>query len=205
MKRGLLACVALLAAGLIEAQVVTEMTPERIREAIADTNTKGCYPLKSSGKWLHGEDSGCFSTPYSRVAQAARSAREKYQTFKEADATPEMLAPVVEIVAFSPSSFIMGRGRVGPPLDLEAVVVMPRKSKDRAAAILPTVQTDVDQAYQNLLGARFEAKAIRASFPLTVLSEENEIRFVYAGKGCSDWKNKLSSECAVPFKLQGVK
>ena len=41
MKRGLLACVALLAAGLIEAQVVTKMTPERIREAIASWEGTG--------------------------------------------------------------------------------------------------------------------------------------------------------------------
>lgn len=202
---GMLLAASVLVASPAAAQVVMEMTPELIREAIAASKAVGCYSLKTSGKWLHGEDSGCITTPYSRVVQASQSAREKYQPFTEADVTPEMLAPVVQVFAFPPASFIMGRGKVGPPLDVKAVVVAPAKSKDREAAILPSHQVELDSRYQNMLGATFEATGLVATFPLDVLSEKNEVRFVYDGKGCADWKNKLSSECAVRFNLKGVR
>ena len=52
-----------------ESQVVTEMTPERIREAIADEKGEGCYALKKTY--------ACFTTPYSRVVQAARVAKKQ--------------------------------------------------------------------------------------------------------------------------------
>lgn len=179
------------------AQVVTEMTPERIREAIADAESPGCYELK---------DLGCFTTPYSRVVQAARAARKEYSSFGESDVTPEMLEPHVEIIALPQPSFVFGSGRTGPPIDVQAVVVMPRKSKDRTAAILPSDRADLDRTYKNLLGASFDARAVVAAvFPLSVLSEKNEVRFVYDGKGCADWKHKLQSECGVRFKLDSVK
>ncbi len=99
----------------------------------------------------------------------------------------------------------MGRGRVGPPLDVKAVVVIPAKSKDRSAAILPAERVDLDSRYQNLLGATFEAKGLVASFPLSVLSDDNEVRIVYDGLGCADWKMKYMSECSFRFNLKGVK
>ena len=87
---------ALGAARAASAQVVTEMTPERIREAIADTKAKGCYVL-STGGVLERFGRGCLTTPYSRVVLAAQNAREKYQPFTEADVQPAMLAPEFEI------------------------------------------------------------------------------------------------------------
>lgn len=67
------------------------------------------------------------------------------------------------------------------------------------------VPPEASSNYQNMLGATFEARGIVASFPLSVLSEANEVRIVYDGKGCADWKNKLSEECAIGFKLKDVK
>jgi len=116
-----------------------------------------------------------------------------------------MVAPFIEVIAFPQPSFVMGSGRVGPPLDVKAVVVMPKKSKDRSAAVLPTDRLDLDSRYQNLLGASFEAKGMVARFPLSALSEANEVRVVYDGLGCADWKNKLMSECGFEFKLKGVR
>jgi hypothetical protein len=201
MKQVVVACAVALSAVRSDAQVVTEMTPERIREAIADDRVEGCYPLKSSGamgglKFFHG----CFTTPYSRVAQAAQDAKKKYAAFTEADVTPEMLAPGVEVLAL-PQQRLFGTGMV----NVEAVVMMPVKSKDRAAAILSSESVAMDSRYQNLLGATFDAKGIVARFPLSVLTEGNAVRFVYDGNACSDWKNKPAAECAVPIKLKGVK
>jgi hypothetical protein len=178
-------------------QVVAEMTPEAIKAAIADTKNDGCYTLKKGF--------ACFTTPYSRVAQAAQAAKKKYEAFTEANATPDMLAPVVEVIAFPQPTFIMGQGRKGPPVDVTAIVVMPAKGKDASAAIPPTAKVDLDARYQNLLGATFEAKGLVARFPLSVLSADNEVRVVYSGKGCAGTFTKPSEECSFRFDLKDVK
>src|SRR6185369_16076673 len=68
---GALALVAAPTAGI--AQVVTEMTPDTIKAAIADTKNDGCYALKKGF--------ACFTPPYSRVAFAAREAKKKDEPF----------------------------------------------------------------------------------------------------------------------------
>jgi hypothetical protein len=180
------------------AQVVTEMTPDTIKAAIADNKNDGCYTLRKGF--------ACFTTPYSRVVQAAQAAKKKYEPFTEASVTPEMVAPVVEVLAWPQPSFIYGSGRTGPPIDVSAVVVMPAKSKDASAAIQPAEKVDLDSHYQNLLGATWEAKGIVAKFPLSVLTPQNEVRIVYAGKGCQPTLvSKLTEECTFRFDLKGVK
>lgn len=179
-----------------DAQVVTDMTPDRIRQALADGKGAGCYAFK---------DYACFTTPYSRVVQAARAAARQYQRFTEADVTREMVAPFLEVIAFPQLTFVTGSGRVGRPIDVQAVVVIPKNSKDRSAAIQPTDRFDLDSRYQNLLGASFDAKGLVARFPLSVLAEGNEVRIVYDGLGCADWKNKLMSDCGFEFNLKAVR
>src|SRR4030042_1010575 len=49
MHNRLLIAGALLVGAPAGAQVVTEMTPELVRQAIADTKGKGCYPLEAGG------------------------------------------------------------------------------------------------------------------------------------------------------------
>lgn len=195
-----LAVVALsFAASPVEAQVVTEMTPELVKAAIA-AGGESCYRIKTK-VMMDARPAACIGTPYSRVAGAAGEARKKYQPFAEADVTPEMLAPQVTVAVF-PQNRLYNKGGM---VSVEAVVVMPAKSKDRAAAILPTQQAQLDEKYQNLYGAQFEARGMMATFPLSVLDEKNELRIVYDGYGCSDWKGKPSNECAVQLKLKGVK
>jgi hypothetical protein len=178
-------------------QVVAEMTEDRIQQAIADEKGETCYSLKKGY--------ACFTTPYSRVVQAARAARKQYQPFSKADVAPEMVAPFIEVIALPQPSFVFGSGRVGRPIDVKAVVVMPKKSKDRSAAVQPTDRFDLDSHYQNLLGAKFDAKGIVARFPMSVLSETNEARVVYDGLGCVDWKQKPQSECGFEFKVKDVR
>jgi hypothetical protein len=196
-KRLLFSILVMVAPASVGAQVVAEMTPELVKQAIADTKNDGCYDLRKGF--------ACFTTPYSRVALAAQAARKKYQTFTEKDATSEMIAPIVEILAEPQPSFVYGRGRVGPPIDVSAVIVIPAKSKDPSGAIQPSDTGPLDEHYQNMMGAHWEAKGLVARFPLAVVTEANEVRVVYDGKGCIDWKMKYSTECTFKFDLKGVK
>jgi hypothetical protein len=179
------------------AQLVAEMTPETIKAAIADTKNPGCYTLK--------KEFACFTTPYSRVAFAAREAKKASEPFTERQVTPEMVAPVVEVLALPQASYIMGSGRVGPLVGVKRIVVMPAKGTDSSQAIHPSGQLDLDQRYSTLMGSWWEAGGILARFPLAVVSAGNEVRVLYDGKGCADWHSRAKEECVFPFDLKGVK
>lgn len=183
-----------------QAQVVTEVTPVLIQEAI-DGGAPGMYRLQESSGWGNEPLLGYFTTPYSRVALAAAAARKRYKTFTPADVTPEMLAPELHVYAVSRAI----EGRMNAIANVEAVVVMPYKSKDRSAVVQPTSTTELTEEYQNLMGAVASGRSILAVFPLSVLDEKNEIRVVFDRyvpgstllKGCTD--------CGVRFKLDKVR
>lgn len=85
-------------------RVVTEMTPQIIADAIR-AGEKGEVAdgtiTKSSG-WSWGSiHIATFSTPFMRVAMAARAAKKAYRQFRPEDVTPEMIAPELHIYAWS--------------------------------------------------------------------------------------------------------
>jgi hypothetical protein len=174
------------------------MTPQVIQEAI-EKGGEGLYRLQERSGWGNGPLLGYFTTPYSRVALAAASARKRYTGFTAADVTPEMLAPELHIYAVSQA---VGRMEIA---NVEAVVLMPHESKDRSAAIRPIRASELTEEYQNLMGAVATGRSLLAVFPLSVLDERNEVRVVFdryvpgssAVKGCTD--------CGVRFKLEKVK
>lgn len=184
-----------------EAQIVAEMTPEKVREALAQEKGETCFPLKTDTPMgMSSTYLGCYTTPFSRVAQAAQAAKKKYKAFTEADVTPEMIAPHLEVLAPSLDRVGNRAGRA----NVEAVVIMPKKSKDRAAAIQPLKSEEMTSEYKNLMGATFEGRGMRAVFPLSVLSDANEVHVVFDEKACivGGW-NKLVEDC--PAKLNPQK
>jgi hypothetical protein len=180
-------------------QVVTDMTPVLIQEAI-DSGAPGPYKLQECSGWGNGPLLGYFTTPYSRIVLAAAAARKRYKTFTSADVTADMLAPELHVYAISHA--IDGMKEIA---NVEAVVVMPYKSKDRSAVVLPTSTTALTEEYRNLMGAVANGRSIMAVFPLSVLDENNELRVVFDRhvpgasmlKGCTD--------CGVRFKLDKVR
>jgi len=153
------------------------MTPELVRQAIADEKAQTHYQLM----WAYG--GGYFTTPYSRVVGAAKAAKREYKPFSEADVTADLLRPEIDVVVFPEA-----KGRV------DAIVIAPRGSKDRTAVMQPTTATATTTEFQNLYGARFEGVGLVATFPLSVLSEQNEVRIVSS-----------HGEVRIAFKLAKVK
>jgi hypothetical protein len=180
--------------------VVQEMTPERIREAIAESKEPD-YSIELE-TWPFSPV--LFNTPYSRVAKAAGEAKKAYRPFTEKSVTAEMAAPHVTFVALP---------AIPPPVDnpkqedgqVAAIVVMPVNSDDRTKAVLPLSQ--------ETFPAPSGGKAMAATFPISALSKGNEVRVVYAGKVCAEVKStsknladwKLRDECRYPFKLDKVR
>jgi hypothetical protein len=195
-----LAVVGLLArAGSAQAQILKDLTPDQIKAALADTKTDSCYELKpkvSLGLAIGAKavtvPMGCFSTPYSRVVGIGAAARKKYLVADAASITPETIgAGELRIFAFAQST-----GQAGMA-DVQTVVIMPKDTKDRSKAIQPTHAEELTEEYKNLYGASFQGKSMMAAFPLTALSESNEVHVIYSGHigapaYCDDCKSKLS-------------
>jgi hypothetical protein len=185
----------------IRAEVLTELSPAQIKEAIAaPEKAASCYRL-TKGRFAMEVFADCFTTPFSRVVGAAREAKRKYKPFSEADVTPELIA-AGELQIHG----LAGPAARGGVASVDTIVVMPEGSKDRSKAVMPTKTTEVSAEYKNALGASYEGKSVTAVFPLSVLTERNTVHSVFdkhraasgaGAAGCDD--------CDIEFKLKNVR
>lgn len=144
---------------------------------------------------------GFFSTPFSRVVSAARQARALYKPFSEADVTPEMTVPQLDVFATA----VWVRSPLPPGVgNVQAVLVMPKGAKDVSMAIHPTTTSEVSEEYKNLMGAALEGKSIHAVFPLDVLKPDREIVVVY-DRIVGENHIRKCTECRVELDLKGVR
>jgi hypothetical protein len=189
-----------------QAQIVSDMTPERIREAIGlGSGTKELKPYvvqekTSAFKWS-GPVIAVYTTPFLRVALAANAAKRQYVQFSETDVTQQMTAP--EIHVFAPS-VPAGGTRIA---NVKTIVLIPVGSKDLSQTIRPKQMLEATQEYKNLFGFTGQGQAQLAVFPLDAWHEGNEIHVVFdraisassgssgiksIGSGCSDCKVRIS-------------
>lgn len=169
------------------AQIVTEMTPERIRDAIAFGESGKAKPYQVGSLAVPAN----FTTPFLRVALAAASAKEKYKKLTEEEVNDNLVLPGVlrlYATAIPPSKY-------GSATSVRTVVIMPPGEKDRDKAIHPDTAEPVARQWSNRLGATDEAEALWASFPLSVLRDGAELRIVYSN----------GNERKVKFKLDKVR
>ncbi len=175
MRKIALALAFVLAVGAAEAQIVSEMTPAMVKQALSDKKAPGCYEIKrgtSAWSW-GGPVVGCFTTPYSRVVGQKAYREKRYQKMTESDVTPDLVAAGEAHVYAYP---LTQGNKVN---SVVAVVIGPHKSKGADGVIQPTSSEEISTEYKNLLGATFEGKGVRAVFPLAALSEKHEFRVVF--------------------------
>ena len=194
---------AVLLAVSASAQVLTNLTPDDVKRAIAyGTKEKNVelQEIKTRSGFAWDSDKvrwGFYSTPYLRVAIAANKAKRQYKSFTEQDVTPEMVAPELHVYATAAS---LGGLKVA---NVEAVVISKAGEKDRSKVIRPTNMAELPAEFQNIFGAKVVGRSVLAIFPLEVLSEQNEIHIVFdqriasGATGCDD--------CSMRFKLNGVR
>jgi len=181
------------------AQIVRDLTPEQIREAIAlGTKSKEIWPyrIQEKARWSWPPLIAVYTTPVLRVALGANAAKKRYQAFTEKDVTPEMTAP--EIQVFAPSQSLESAAIA----NVVTIVLLPHNSKDSSQAIHPTRIIEASQEYKNLLGFTGEGRGLVAVFPIDVWTENNEVHVVFdtgipssqgRGKlgGCTDCKSRI--------------
>jgi hypothetical protein len=191
-----IACLVLVTA---RAQIIQDMTPERIREAIALGSTVKDlrpYKIQEKARWSWPPLIAVYTTPFLRVALAANVAKQHYKQFTEADVSPEMIAPEIHI--YAPSRAVDGTSVA----NVETIVVLPYNSKDRSQAVHPTRMSEASEQYKNLFGFSAEGRGMLAVFPLEVWREDNEVHMVFdrgipssqgpgALGGCADCKSRI--------------
>ena len=120
---------------------------------------------------------GTAYTPDTRVSLAARAALASYRTLSEADVTPDLAGDYVLLV-LPPIDGPRGGGPMSR-VELETVLLLPRKSKDPSQAIRPLwTKTDV-ATLQNAFGAQWASQTVLAAFPDRVLDPEFDVVAVY--------------------------
>lgn len=202
----MLAAMVMFALGAGAPGVVTEMTPERIKEAIAAAASEPKAVPTAYGIMADGVFVGVYSTPFSRVVAAARAAKKKFKPFAETDVVPEMLAPEVRVYASSrkPTSGAYDRDIAS----VEAVVILPKGAKDPSQAIQPIRTEEVTDEYKNMLGGEWTGKSMMAAFPLDALQEGREILVVYdrkVFKTVSIMGHGGCTECRAEIRLDKVR
>ncbi len=201
----LVATVALLLASVTVVhgqQIVTTMTPSLVEEAMtiaADVKKAekflDAYVLKNRSGVI-----GVFTTPFSRVVRAAVESRKKYKPFSATDVTPEMVAPDVQVIAPSRPS-MRDEKKIA---NVVAVVVLPRGLKDPGAAIQARTTEEMTETFKNLHGATFEGRGVVATFPLSVVTKENDVRVVFdnaVGPGLI----QSCTDCSAELKLDKIR
>ena len=188
----------LLAGSADRPQIVTEMTADKISEAIAWGPTQDSFHAYVS----KGNASCQFTTPYLRVAIAAKEAKKAYKPFAEANVTPEMKAPVVQMICHA--SPVMGNLLTEGVSSVENIVILPRDGG--GTPIQPTVSKTISDPLRNKLGNTYEASGMIAIFPLDVLRAENQVHVIFTRKIYP--KGRLlgsCQDCAMDFKLDNIR
>jgi hypothetical protein len=188
-------------------QVVSDMTPQVIAEAI-EAGERGRVPsgeLTERSGWSWGSlHIATFSTPFMRVAAASRQAKKQYRKFGAGDVTPEMIAPELHVYAWATAEGVSASS-------VSAVVITPKKgsqAQKMEKAIHPTRFEPIPQQFQNLFGATARGTGRIAVFPLSALSEDNEVHVVYdqsATIGGNAAGGVKCDDCKAGFSLRGVR
>lgn len=157
------------------APAATTLDAAAIREAITLGQTKESLGFRLQAK---GFTIGHLWTPFARVANAARDAQKTYRPFTEKDVTPEMTASELHVTT-NPIVIQPTKTTAGSIASVRAVVIMPKGSKDLAAAIQPIRTNETRSVWTDSWGFEYEGRGIEAVFPMEALREGHEVRVVY--------------------------
>jgi hypothetical protein len=203
-SRTLVVGMILALSGTVQAQVVRDMTPERIREAIAlGTKSKELdpYKIQEKARFSWPPLIAVYTTPFLRVALAANTAKKQYRAFNEADVTPDMIAAEIQVFATSKSLGDAGIANV------VTVILLPHNAKNPQQAIRPARTGAASEQYKNVFGITGEGQGLIAVFPIDVWTEDKDVHVVFdAGippsnpfgtgglGGCTDCKSRIYLE-----------
>jgi hypothetical protein len=158
MRLQALLALPLLSALPAGAQVVTNMTPERIDQAIAAgvDQKPPAYALRTRQFWME------FTTPYLRVCERAAGAAKADRSI----ATPDLVAPELRIVAAAEP--------LGDKVPAVKAAVVERAD---GTTVKPSSQQEFVDYAQSSRRKKIAIRGVRAVFPIAVLEPGARFRF----------------------------
>jgi hypothetical protein len=175
------------------------LTQDEIRTAIALGQSSSEIPRLRVGKRATLIKSaiavqvGAASTPYMRIALAAREAKAKYRVFSEADVTKELAGNFL-LLMIHPQPMT---DKKSPTTSPETILALPKGSIDPADAVRPIWTQTENQTLQNLFGAQWTESTMFAAFPPEVLNKNLEFVVIYKEKpymGAGATKQEIRAE-----------
>lgn len=196
--------VALLSAtSVVGAQVVTTITPDAVRAAIAlggSAKQAPFYEIRRPGfvGSAFKPRLGYFTTPYLRIAQAAYEAKKQYKLFGENDVTPTMTAPELHVYG-------MAQAIGARVANVQTIVITAKGERDPDKAFRPTSGTEVPVEFRNLMGMEAGGKSLMAVFPLEALRSGFEVHIIYDSGVPNGSRTNFCEDCFVEFDLGKIK
>lgn len=136
-----------------------------------------------------------FSTPFSRVVQAALSARKAGASFTVSDVTSELTAPELHVIVVSETAATDDTA----PAIVRTVAIAPRGSKNVGERIEPLKRVALTREYRDRYGMTMEGIGILLTFPLNVVSAGNEIVVEFDRTARGSTAMSACTECTVAF------
>lgn len=162
-----------------QAEVVLEMTPQRVTHALrvgaAQVVTPAMYRLKGGPREMFRDPRVVFfNTPFSRAVREAFSAKQEFRTI-EPDALAPLLEPYVEV--YAPADMVQAsRWTRASITGVRKIVVTGPKGANPVHATKEDARVE---RFHNTVGAEWEAQGLTARFPLTVVTPDAEVHVIY--------------------------
>jgi hypothetical protein len=189
-------------------QLVTLMDTKHVEEAFrlaADEKAAArfldAYVVQTRAGWGNGPLIGTFSTPFSRVVQAAVAARRKATPFGASDVPSELLAQELHVVATA---------QKGWPDDtmiatVQSVVLTMPGTTGPPSIVQPQRTEELTAEYRALYGIPSTEPGVVAIFPLTALTSGTVIRVTFDRPARGFTGLSMCRECVIPVDLRRVR
>ena len=187
--------------------LVVTMAPENVEEAIrlaadekAASRFLDLYVLQNRAGWGNGPRIGIFSTPFSRVVQAAVTARKQGKSFAAAEIAPDLLMPELHVIAVSQKA-----ASDDTNVNVFSVALAPRGSKEKNETLPPLKSTELTPEYQELHGTAFTGPGVVTVFSLNGLPPNCEVRVIFEQTVRGSTGLARCRECTVQLPLDRVR
>jgi hypothetical protein len=189
------------AADQFSISTTTESWQEAIRLAADDTAAArflAAYTLQTRAGWGDSPLIGHFSTPFSRVLQAAMAAHKKGDSLSADRVKAELAAPELHMIALSQPG-------ATDDVPVAAVASIALTRRGAAERIEPLKTLELTKEYQEVHGTAFEGHGIVAVCPLSALAPDSEIRVVFDGIAQGSSPMSRCRECVIPINLARIR
>lgn len=154
-----------------QAQLVRQMTPTAVREALKEGAPFGNYLLSPGGDpyvWV--------TTPYQRVASLGASARKKYKEVAPAEVPRTLLAATFDV---SVDAWLGGDSISYPVFEVEHIVVTTWDPVRDNMVVHQPLRTKVEpKTWTTMMGVQKSGEGMVATFPLKLLADGTQVRVV---------------------------